>query len=109
MKILIAILTVIILGAATIFIMVESNRSALSAAQRLTVNGQDVNYQSQYDNDSGQHLIQITLNNNKKIGLALGGGAAKGLTHIGVLKALDEANIKIDFVAGSSMGSLIRR
>lgn len=42
-----------------------------------------------------------------KIGLALSGGAAKGLAHIGVIKALDEAGIKVDYIAGSSMGALI--
>ncbi|MBW3020523.1 patatin-like phospholipase family protein [Candidatus Woesearchaeota archaeon] len=42
-----------------------------------------------------------------KIGLALGGGGAKGLAHIYVLKALDELNIKPDVIAGCSMGALI--
>ncbi len=42
-----------------------------------------------------------------KIGLALGSGSARGLTHIGVLKALEENNIKIDYIAGSSIGALI--
>lgn len=42
-----------------------------------------------------------------KIGLALGAGAAKGFAHIGVLKALEEAGIDIDFVAGSSAGALV--
>jgi NTE family protein len=42
-----------------------------------------------------------------KIGLALGGGAARGLAHIGVLKALSEAGICIDYVAGTSVGSII--
>jgi len=41
------------------------------------------------------------------VGLALGAGAAKGLAHIGVLQALEEAGIRIDMVAGSSMGSVI--
>jgi NTE family protein len=44
---------------------------------------------------------------NRKIGLALGGGAARGLAHIGVLKALSEAEIPIDYVAGTSVGSVI--
>ena len=44
---------------------------------------------------------------NFKVGVALSGGAAKGLAHIGVLKALEEAGIKIDYIAGSSMGALI--
>ncbi|MBN1799379.1 MAG: patatin-like phospholipase family protein [Spirochaetales bacterium] len=47
------------------------------------------------------------LKRNRKIGLALGGGAARGLAHIGVLKALTEAGIHIDYVAGTSAGSII--
>ncbi|HVF69148.1 MAG TPA: patatin-like phospholipase family protein [Xanthomonadales bacterium] len=46
-------------------------------------------------------------NNFPKIGLALGSGGAKGLAHIGVLKTLEKAGIDIDFIAGSSIGSLI--
>jgi len=42
-----------------------------------------------------------------KIGLALGGGGARGLAHIGVLKALTEAGIRIDMIAGSSMGAFM--
>lgn len=42
-----------------------------------------------------------------KIGLALGSGSARGLAHIGVLKVLQEAEIPIDYIAGSSMGSII--
>lgn len=44
---------------------------------------------------------------NPKIGLALGSGGAKGLAHIGVIKALQEEGIEISFVAGTSIGSLI--
>ncbi|MDD4931562.1 MAG: patatin-like phospholipase family protein [Candidatus Colwellbacteria bacterium] len=43
----------------------------------------------------------------KKIGLALGGGASKGLAHIGVIRALEEYGIPIDFVSGTSMGALV--
>ncbi len=42
-----------------------------------------------------------------KVGLALGSGGARGLAHIGVLKALKANNIPIDFIAGSSIGALI--
>jgi len=42
-----------------------------------------------------------------KIGLALGSGAARGLTHIGVLKAIEENGISIDYISGSSFGALI--
>ncbi len=40
-------------------------------------------------------------------GLALGGGGAKGLAHIGVIKVLKNAGISIDFIAGTSMGALV--
>ncbi len=43
----------------------------------------------------------------KKIGLALGSGGAKGLAHIGVIKVLEENNIPIDYIAGTSAGALI--
>jgi len=42
-----------------------------------------------------------------KIGLCLGGGGARGFTHIGAIKAFEENNIKFDMVAGTSVGSLI--
>ncbi len=42
-----------------------------------------------------------------KIGLALGAGAARGLTHIGVLEVLEEHGVQIDFIAGCSMGAVI--
>jgi NTE family protein len=42
-----------------------------------------------------------------KLGLALGGGFARGLAHIGVLKALEAAEIPVDFVAGTSVGAII--
>jgi len=42
-----------------------------------------------------------------KIGLALGSGGARGFAHIGVLKVLEREEIKIDYIAGTSVGSLI--
>ncbi len=42
-----------------------------------------------------------------KIGLVLSGGGARGIAHVGVLKELEKARIPIDFVAGTSMGSII--
>jgi NTE family protein len=42
-----------------------------------------------------------------KIGLALGGGGAKGSAHIGVLRVLEQHNIPIDYIAGTSIGSVI--
>ena len=42
-----------------------------------------------------------------KVGLVLSGGGAKGAAHIGVLKYIEEAGIPIDYIAGTSMGSII--
>ena len=42
-----------------------------------------------------------------KFGLALGGGGARGLAHIGVLKIIKNENIKIDFITGCSMGAIV--
>ncbi|MEZ4515911.1 MAG: patatin-like phospholipase family protein [Chloroflexota bacterium] len=41
------------------------------------------------------------------VGVALGGGVARGLAHIGVLSVLEEAGVPIDFIAGTSMGAII--
>jgi NTE family protein len=46
-------------------------------------------------------------NNYPKIGLALGSGGPKGLSHIGVIKVLEENGIFVDYIAGSSIGALI--
>ena len=45
--------------------------------------------------------------NRLKIGLALGGGGARGEAHIGVLQVLEELRIPVDYVAGTSMGSIV--
>jgi NTE family protein len=42
-----------------------------------------------------------------KIGLALGGGGALGISHVGVIRALEELHIPIDFIAGTSMGAIV--
>jgi NTE family protein len=55
-------------------------------------------------------LKKITLQPNvkrPKIGIALSGGGAKGMAHIGILKAIDSAGLKIDRITGTSMGSVV--
>lgn len=52
-------------------------------------------------------LVQAAETPRPKIGLVLSGGAARGLAHIGVLKALEEQGVKIDAIAGTSMGAVI--
>ena len=49
----------------------------------------------------------MTMDKNKKIGLALGAGGAKGAAHIGALKAFHEEGIEFDIVSGCSIGSIV--
>ena len=51
-------------------------------------------------------LCTITVHA-QKVGLVFSGGGAKGLAHIGVLKALEENNIPIDYIVGTSMGGIV--
>ncbi|MDE6770805.1 MAG: patatin-like phospholipase family protein, partial [Muribaculaceae bacterium] len=43
----------------------------------------------------------------EKIGLVLSGGGAKGIAHVGVIKALEENGIPVNYVAGTSMGAIV--
>ncbi len=53
-------------------------------------------------------LLQIAINGAaQSVGVVMSGGGAKGLYHIGVLEALEENGIPIDYVAGTSMGSIV--
>ncbi len=42
-----------------------------------------------------------------KIGLALGGGGARGCVHVGILRVLEELHIPIDYIAGTSVGAIV--
>ncbi len=52
-------------------------------------------------------IISHSLLSQKKIGVVLSGGGAKAFAHIGVLKALEENNIPVDYIVGTSSGGLI--
>lgn len=52
-------------------------------------------------------LMSLQLVNAQKVGLVLSGGGAKGAAHIGVIKALEENEIPIDYITGTSIGSVI--
>ncbi|MCC8155149.1 MAG: patatin-like phospholipase family protein [Tannerellaceae bacterium] len=53
-----------------------------------------------------QYAYPLTAGD-KKVAVVLGGGGAKGVAHIGVLKILEEAGIPIDYVVGTSMGAIV--
>ena len=42
-----------------------------------------------------------------KVGLVLSGGGAKGIAHIGVIQALEDNDIPIDYITGTSMGAIV--
>jgi len=52
-------------------------------------------------------MLFVLQVNAQKVGLVLSGGGAKGLAHIGTLKALEENNIPIDYITGTSMGGIV--
>lgn len=61
------------------------------------------------DNAAAQSAETVPLKDaaHPKVGLVLGGGGARGFAHIGVIKVLEELGIPIDYVAGTSMGSIV--
>ena len=54
-----------------------------------------------------QDLSPEKKNKNLKVGIAFGGGGARGFAHLGVIKALEEHGVKFDYVAGTSAGSIV--
>jgi len=52
-------------------------------------------------------MLWSGFSHGQKVGLVLSGGGATGLAHIGVLKALEEKGIPIDFITGTSAGALV--
>ncbi len=57
-------------------------------------------------NNAAADSIQA-IEGRQSVGLVLGGGGAKGIAHIGVIKALEENDIPIDFIAGTSIGAIV--
>ena len=68
------------------------------SAQEVTLSA----YSAQADDTTSQ-----TTKIRKKVGLVLSGGGAKGVAHLGVIKAIEEAGIPIDYIAGTSMGAIV--
>ncbi|MDE5874362.1 MAG: patatin-like phospholipase family protein, partial [Muribaculaceae bacterium] len=52
-------------------------------------------------------LTGQSLSAREKVGLVLSGGGAKGIAHVGVIKALEDNDIPIDYVTGTSMGAIV--
>ncbi|HLG33683.1 MAG TPA: patatin-like phospholipase family protein, partial [Bacteroidia bacterium] len=52
-------------------------------------------------------LLSTSIASAQKVGLVLSGGGARGMAHIGVIKFLEENNIPIDYIAGTSAGAVV--
>jgi NTE family protein len=82
---------------ATLPLPLHPEVAALSARMRIQVR----------DNDARDHARLARLVSGSARGLVLGGGGARGFAHFGVLQALTEADVPIDVVGGTSMGSIV--
>ena len=56
---------------------------------------------------TGVVFAQDEASKDLKVGLVLSGGGAKGLAHIGVLRAIEEAGVRIDYIGGTSIGAIV--
>lgn len=74
----------------------------------LSINEQSGVAEHCYKFKSQQDICRmVRLAIKKEIGLALGSGAARGFTHLGVLQILEDENIPIDFISGTSIGGIV--
>ena len=53
------------------------------------------------------YILTPFFGRTQTVALVLSGGGAKAYSHIGVLKAIEEANIEVDYIVGNSMGALV--
>jgi predicted acylesterase/phospholipase RssA/CRP-like cAMP-binding protein len=84
----------------------DGSRLPSGTGQWLDERQVDSHYHVRWDKDADiQRLARILTGN--AVGLVLGGGGARGLAHIGVIRALNEAGIPIDMIGGTSMGAMV--
>src|SRR5215471_8193321 len=76
----------------------QNRQNAVQSSADLSLSG---------SRDPNQPPVNPAPPKKAKIALALGGGAARGWSHIGVLRALDEAGLKPDIIAGTSIGAVV--
>lgn len=62
---------------------------------------------AQKDSSTNANSVEKFAPNSLRVGLALAGGGTRGCAHIGVIRALEKAGIKIDCIAGTSMGAIV--
>ena len=80
----------------------DSKKEVLENEPKIELDRDILNKEKKLENKK-----EITSQENKRIGLVLSGGTAKGLAHIGILKVLEEEKVPIEYATGTSMGSII--
>jgi predicted acylesterase/phospholipase RssA/CRP-like cAMP-binding protein len=88
-------------------VLVHSDRGQRPAGTSQWLGGRHIHrsFHVRLDNDEDFHRLARCLGD-AAVGLVLGGGGARGLAHIGVVRALREAGVPIDMIGGTSMGAI---
>jgi NTE family protein len=84
-----------------------AGNTSLTAIRRVVRSVRAFSRELAHPSPRQQPLAFVESPRRLKLGVALGGGFARGLVHIGVLKALEDAAIPVDFVAGTSVGAIV--
>jgi predicted acylesterase/phospholipase RssA/CRP-like cAMP-binding protein len=91
-----------------ILILTHPDGTVLPAGTAKWLRTRDIQHYYHARISNKQDFLRIArILSHRAVGLALGGGAAKGIAHIGVIRALQEAGIAVDIIAGASMGAII--
>ncbi|MGV2987316.1 patatin-like phospholipase family protein [Vibrio sp. E150_011] len=87
----------------------QANTKSQDTAKKAALSHRSIDINSTHNNAAKNDVVKSTQaqRTRPKIGLVLAGGGAKGAAHIGVLKALEEMNIPVDIVTGTSMGAYV--
>lgn len=85
----------------------KKNLSALMLIIALTACGSTKTPVISPENQAAEYTVQTAPQQQRRVALALGGGASKGFAHIGVLKALTDAGIPVHMVTGTSAGAVV--
>ncbi|MFI0434418.1 MAG: cyclic nucleotide-binding and patatin-like phospholipase domain-containing protein [Parachlamydiaceae bacterium] len=89
-----------------IFIHYKGKTPSFKASEWLKIRPVDGYYHVNVDGNRAMKKI-VRILTNHSFGVVLNGGGARGLSHIGVLKSLEEIGVEIDFIGGSSMGAVV--
>lgn len=95
-------------GAITTLVLLHPSGDCLPTGTRRWLAGRRVEAHLHLRTDRGGDFARLArVLAGRAVGLVLGGGGARGLAHIGILRALDEAGVPVDLIGGTSMGASV--